>query len=163
MLHSRPDNPATHVQRSTCSTCFLTHRVICTWVTPRHTPWVTFPRAIGSSKAMTSCTPLVGMRLDFLRKTRLSSAVRIQQRGPTKTLPPKRHPCVAMPVRLTGIASSIPVTRSTTTGTSGCSCKCLNVDWPIASHPMSTGAPIAKPSWPMSRSWAVCASAATQR
>ena len=163
MLHLRPDNPATRVRKSTCSTCFLILRVTCTWVTPRPTPWVTFPRAIGFSKVMTSCTPSVGMRLVFPRKTQLSSAARIQQHGPTKTLPPKRHPCVAMPVRLTGIASSIPVTRSTTTGTSGCSCKCLNVDWLIASHPMSTGVPIAKPCWPMSKLWAVCASGATRQ
>ena len=153
----------TPVPPSTCSTCFRTHRATSTWATPRRMPWAMSSRAIGSSAATTSCTPLVGTRSDYPQRTLPSSALRIRWRGPTPTSISRSRQCDDMRARSTGTASSTPATRSTTTGTSGSSLRCSIAASPTDAQAPSTGVPIARPCWPTSRSSAGCASDATPR
>ena len=61
--------------------------------------------------------------------------------------------------RSTGRASSRPATRGTTAGRSGSFSSCLSPDWRTARLRL-TGAPMARPCWPTSRSWKVFVSGA---
>ena len=56
-----------------------------------------------------------------------------------------------------------PATRSTTAGTSGCSCGSTSAAWPTGRTATSTGARSTRPSWPTSRSSRASASAAAPR
>ena len=118
---------------STCSTCSRTPRATCTWVTPRRTRSATSSRATGCSAATTSCTRSAGTPSVCPPRTPPSSAAPTRASGRTTNIAAAEG--VDAPLRLLvrlGPACCTPATRSTTAGTSGCSCGCSSAAWPTA-------------------------------